>query len=302
MSFATRTQEPVRTKHTVQDLLRLGTQRLFLASETPELDAEILLQHVINVPRSWLISHSTDPLAQNLAEAFLDLVRRRMQHEPIAYITGSKEFYGRSFLVDQRVLIPRPESELLIDLARSLSAKRSQPAIRIADVGTGSGCLAITLAKEIPYAFVSAVDTSRDALAVAETNGRRLDADDFVFWHHGHLLQPPRGPFDLVVANLPYVTPQGLTQTARDVQDYEPIDALVPGSEQASDYADGLSLYRELVQQLPEKLVPGGIALFEADAQQLPELQALTRRAFPGATLSIQKDLSGQERILICAT
>ena len=231
-TMRTRSQhQTAQSRNTLCDVLKQGTHILREHSPTPELDARVLLQHAMNMPHAWIIAHDNETIPANLQTAYISLLRRRAAYEPVAYIIGEKEFYGRSFFVNRHVLIPRPETELLIDLTKQIAAMRQHPAIRIADVGTGSGCIGITLAKEISYAFVSATDTSKHALSVAQINSRRLEAEDFLFWHHTSLLESPRGPFDVVVANLPYVSAAQLPHTPRSVHQYEPLSALVPEAE-----------------------------------------------------------------------
>ncbi len=242
----------------ISQALSEGLQTLNQTSPTPRLDAELLLSHVLGVTKSWLIAHGDDSLTKQQYEAFAVLCAQRALHQPVAYLTGRKEFYGRSFGVTPKVLIPRPETEALID-----TLKRQALAGRILDVGTGSGALGITLKLEDPGCSMTVSDVSEHALAVARANASALGAkpiryvqsDLLEHWlSHGK----PK-PFDVIVSNLPYVD-RGWDDTSPELT-HEPALAL---------YAEdgGLALIKRLIDQAPKLLVRGGHLLLEADPTQ----------------------------------
>ncbi len=279
---------------TIRDALLRGTALLASVSDSPRLDAEVLLAHTLHVPRVFLVAHAADPLAENLTEMYSDLLARRLECEPIAYLLGVREFYGRPFRVTPDILIPRPETELIVEQVLAYAAARPTPPVRIADVGTGSGCLAITLALELSSPFVTATDISANALRIAEENAHRHGVGELVELRESFLLSDQTQPLDVVVANLPYVTADQWSDIARDVREYEPRTALVPSDADAT----GLSLYSALLRQLPEVLRVGGAAFFEVDPTQTGLLRMEIASVFPGATISTVKDLAGRERVV----
>lgn len=224
------------------------------------IDAEIILAHTLRKPRTWLHAHGDellDPRLQEIADARAEL---RLERVPVAYIIGHKEFYDRRFKVTPAVLIPRPESETIIDLL----VRRAPTTGRLVDVGTGSGCLGITAKCELPGLDVTLIDNSRHALAVARENARALHAE--VHCINSYLLDNTAGRFDIVIANLPYVD---RTWPRSPETDTEPPEALFAA-------AHGLALISKLLEQLPYKLAPGGTAYIEADPEQHP---AIVRQA-----------------------
>lgn len=237
----------------------LENARVRLASEnvpTAKLDAELLLAHTLDVTRTWIISHAGDPFdnphARHMANT---LLTKRMHRMPVAYLTGMKEFYGRSFSVTPDVLIPRPETETLIDIVKRLPLPATP---QIHDVGTGSGCIAITLALELSSAKVSASDISSAALNIAEQNARALNAP--VHFTESDLLtsHPPKSAFDLIVANLPYVDESWERSPETE---HEPSIALF-----ADDH--GLALIYALLDQSVSRLKQAGYLLLETDPEQ----------------------------------
>jgi release factor glutamine methyltransferase len=210
-------------------------------------------------------------------------------------LLGSVHFYGREFAIDSRVLVPRPETERLVDVTLAFMAHRDHTACRVLDVGTGSGVLACTLAAEIPSALVDATDRSADALALAAANARALGVGERCRFHLGNLAEPVTGVrYDIVVANLPYV-PTADIPPAPDPLAFEPRMALDGGP-------DGLRHYAALVPALPRLLAPGGIALLEAAPHQMDALRRLAARAFAGAEVAIGRDLAGLERFAVVSS
>lgn len=265
--------------------------------DTPRLDAEVLLAHALGIGRPALLARLHDPLPASARTAFVELIHRRLHHEPVAYLTGHKEFYGLGFYVDHRVLIPRPETELLVERAIALrttyyAMRHSQP--RIVDVGTGSACIAVALAAHLPQARVYATDASTEALEVARINVERHTARDRVHLTRSDLLDDlePDLRFDIIVANLPYVAEPVLAHLPPDVRDYEPVErALAAGP-------DGLNLIRRLLAQAPARLRRGGAVLLEIGAEQGAAVSALARRHFPDAEARVLHDLAGLDRVV----
>jgi release factor glutamine methyltransferase len=235
--------------------------------DSPQLDAEILAAFVLQTTREWLAAHGETLLTDDQIAQLNRLLKRRLRREPVAYLTQTKEFYGRPFLVNPQVLVPRPESEQLIELTRAILP--DQP--RIWDVGTGSGALAITAALEWPKAHVCASDISPGALAVARRNARRLHAN-VQFWL-ANLLQPTAGAPDiatehldqikpnLIIANLPYVDPAWQVDQTSPELNFEPDLALY-----ANDH--GLQLIKQLIQQAALKIAESGYLILELDPVQ----------------------------------
>ncbi len=252
------------------------------------IDAQLLLLHVLARPdagRAWLLAHDTDPLEPDTQARFATLCQRRLAGEPVAYLTGHKEFYGLPLQVDARVLDPRPDTETLVDWALMLALP--QPAPRIVDLGTGSGAIALALQHQCPHAQVLAVDASEDALAVARANAGRLGLPVRFAWGNwlAGLDREAGGPFDLIVSNPPYIAADDPHLAALT---HEPLQALASG-------ADGLQDLRTIIRQAPDHLVAGGWLLLEHGHDQSAAVQALlVDRGF--ADVRSRDDLSGIAR------
>ncbi len=280
---------------TISQALASATSQLRATSETPRLDAELLLAHILTWDRVRLLAEGRQSLTAAQAAGFRALVARRAALEPVAYIVGHKEFYGLDFFVDRRVLVPRPETELLVDLALNAARrtfKRSNvqtfKRFHIADIGTGSGCVAIALAVHLP-ALISAVDISPAALEIARINAERHGVIERVRLVEGDLLAPLDRPVDLLVSNPPYTI---LSAIDEGVRHYEPHAALDGGPE-------GYDVYRRLLAQMPDKLRSGGAALLEIGATQGATVAELAQRSFPTARISIHHDLAGLDRVVV---
>jgi len=289
---------------TIGELLTAGTVRLRASgSESPRLDTELLLGWAIDAERTALIAHPEAPVGVDAAAAFEAALVRREAGEPIAYIRGYKEFHGLAFEVDGRVLIPRPETELLVEEAerdvawRLISAPRppGTPNVRVIDVGTGSGAIAVALAarlstrRMLPEVTILAADVSDDALQMARVNAVGHAVADAITFLQADLLPAGDAPFDLILANLPYI-PAGDIATLPVAASFEPRLALDGGG-------DGLSLVRRLLAALPEALLPGGTALMEIGYNQGPAVEAAVAE-LPGKwECRIQADLSGKPRL-----
>ena len=232
------------------------------------IDAQMLLLHTLGrstSDRAWLITHDTDTLDPAVQERFEALCQRRLAGEPVAYLTGTKAFYGLELQVDARVLDPRPDTETLVDWA--LEVLKGHPAPRLLDLGTGSGAIALALQHQRPDATVLAVDASPDALAVAQANATRLGLA--VQFRHGHWMEGLEGVLDAIVSNPPYIPAADPHLAALT---HEPLQALASG-------ADGLEDLRTLIAQAPAHLKPGGWLLLEHGWDQADAVSALLRSA-----------------------
>ncbi len=260
--------------------------------EAPRLDAEVLLSHSLGLTRTEIFLQGDRPLDDAELQALRALIKRRRSHEPIAYLRGFREFYGRSFHVDARVLVPRPDTETLIDVALERT-KQIPLSARTLDLCTGSGCVAITLAKARPTTKVFACDLSDDALVVARENALRLGAYNVAF-HKADLFagiaKVSRIPFDLVVANPPYIPSAECDTLMPDVRLFEPRMALDGG-------ADGLDLVRRLVAGAPKVMRPQGVFALELMAGQAPVVAELFE-SHGFVDVRIAKDLGKIERVV----
>ncbi|MCX6022565.1 MAG: peptide chain release factor N(5)-glutamine methyltransferase [Chloroflexi bacterium] len=279
--------------------LRNGMARIYKCggSEEARLEAEVLLAHTLGVSRAHLFARMEEPLPPGAFDHFDDLIERRVNYEPLAYLVGRREFYGRDFAVTPAVLVPRPETEMLVTGAlaaidRFAAVRGALP--RVADIGTGSGAVAVSLAVERPTLTVEAVDLSADALAVARRNAERHGAADRVRFRHGDLLEPLDAPADLIVANLPYVRDDQISRGSHVAAElsWEPRLALSGGP-------DGLEVFRRFFAQLGGKLAPGGVALLEIAWDQGPAVTALAAAALPSEHTALVRDLAGLNRVLV---
>ena len=279
-----------------------ATRRLAeTGSDTPQLDAIVLLSHVLGVNKAWLYAHPTRELTESEITQYEALVRRRMRSEPVAYLIGVKSFYGLDIAVDRNVLIPRPETELLVDRVLDYlgSLEGAGHRLSVADVGTGSGAIAVALAANLPDLTVYAVDVSDAALAVAAQNVERHGVDGRVQLLSGQLLDPLSTQVDVIVANLPYIATADLDTLPRQVRDYEPGLALDGG-------ADGLAVIADLLATLAlpqgrSKLLPGGRVYLEIGAGQGDAARALVQDLLPDAEVAIAQDYAELDRLLIVA-
>jgi release factor glutamine methyltransferase len=288
------------------------------AIEDASLEAELLLMHILSIDRTHLYVRFEDELLPGEEQAFNLMLNRRLTREPLAYLTGHREFFGHEFLVASGVLIPRAESELLVEevldfvkrhfpgFAEYSSASSETDMLRastygnsaipqhykrnpsIAEIGTGSGAIAVSLALLLPQATVYATDISPRALEMAAINCERHNVR--VHLLEGDLLDPVPEPVDIIVANLPYVRDEEWGGLSPEIKVYEPAVALAGGR-------DGLDKIRQLIVNIPEKLRPGGIVVLEIGPSQGPELASWTKGLFPGAGVELVEDLGGVDRV-----
>ncbi len=255
---------------------------------------EILLRHILNISRSQLLAQLRDDLSVNELELFKEQVTLHGAGQPIQYMIGFEEFYGREFNVNHEVLIPRPETEELVlgTIERINRLYESNASLELADIGTGSGAIAITLKLEKPTLTVIATDISERSLMVAEENSKKLDAD--IQFVRGDLLQPfleIGKKLDIVISNPPYIPIGDKEKMSNVVTEHEPHRALFAG-------ADGLDMYRQLCLDLPRVLKEKGLIGFEVGAGQSEEVEALLKQAFPHAKMDIVHDINGKDRMV----
>ncbi|MGI8826086.1 MAG: N5-glutamine methyltransferase family protein [Chloroflexota bacterium] len=275
---------------TVDDALRWGRVRL-ASSDSPALDSQLLLGHVLGTSRAWLFAHGDDDLHSRQWRAFEGLVGRRAGGEPIAYLRGWVEWHGREYASSPRALVPRPETERLLETAVELCTFIG--ARTVADIGTGSGVIAAELALALPAARIIAVDRSRKALSVAADNLARVGATARVTLLHGHLLEPIDEPPHAMVANLPYLSLSMMRDLPREVR-HEPCCALFGGGE------TGLELYAELLDQMLRRGWEIPIAA-EIDPRQTEAARRLFSSSLPHLTVRVLDDYAHSPRIVMAA-
>ena len=262
--------------------------------EEAVLEADVLVRHVLHMERADLLARPDTPLSSAQAAALETLLARRLRREPLAYVLGHREFHGLDFRVTADVMVPRPETETLVEEALAWAGARPDP-ITVADIGTGSGCIVVSLAVGLPDARFVATDVSQAALAVAEGNARRHGVAERVRLLSGYLLQPLPGHVDLIVANLTYVPSGRIDSLQPEVRDHEPREALDGGP-------DGTDLLRPLLRHAGAYLRPAGALMLEIDEEQGSTMAEAARTAFPAAAVCVLPDLSGRDRVLVVQT
>lgn len=289
-------------KMDIRNALKEAIARL-AAAKVPShrLAAELLLMHALRRDRAWLYSHSEEEVAPTAAGEFLELVARRAAGEPTQYLTGKQEFWGLEFEVTPAVLIPRPETEHVVEVALerlraqrgAIGEKGDAAPMRIADVGTGSGCLAVALAHELPNAAIFATDISEAALEVARRNAGLHGVSGRVHFHRCNLLDAFYGeaPFDLIVSNPPYIGRREAGDLPREVREHEPDAALFGG-------VTGVEIYSRLVDQAGGMLRPGGVLVLELGYNSAPHVREIFERDVRWTNVAITVDLAGIERVL----
>lgn len=291
---------------TVAQLLDSGAERIARSgSASPRLDAELVLAHILEVDRTGIVGHSDATVGDSARARFESAIERRVAGEPVAYIVGFREFYGLAFSVDARALVPRPETELLVELATADIVRRltaaprppGAPPLRVVDVGTGSGAIAIAIAvtlrrrRMIGELAIDATDVSAAAIEVALENAVGHGVADRIDFYEADLLPPLAGiRYDVIVANLPYVA-TGEVDAAGPALASEPRIALDGGP-------DGTAIIARLIAELPDGLAAGGTALLEVGAGQADGVVAMALAALPDALLGVEPDLAGLSRIV----
>ena len=269
--------------------VRVTEQLALTGVADASLEAEVLHRHALEADRAQFFATLHEPLAPPHQRQVDGAVRRRADGEPLAYIIGRREFYGLDMFVNADVLVPRQETELLVDRVLEVAASRPELML-VADVGTGSGAIAIAVAHYLPDATVYATDSSHGALRVADLNRRTHGVAERVDLLHGDLLQPLPTPVDIIVSNPPYLTTEELSGLAPEVR-REPASALDGGP-------DGLQTIRRLLRQAPHNIRPDGCLLVEIAPQQLETVTGIAGEAFPSAHVSFARDLLGLPRVV----
>ncbi len=270
---------------------RLAAHRI----ENSRLDAELLLGHALGRDRAWLVAHYPDRIGDEETRYYDGLIRRRAVREPLQYILSKQEFWGIDFLVTPDVLIPRPETELVVEAAVGLLSGRREPLV--IDLCTGSGCIAITLAHELPGARIYATDRSEKALHVARTNARKQGVEQRIRFIEGDLFGPlvvagMEGMIDAITANPPYVRSGELPGLQPEVRDFEPEMALVSGPE-------GTEISRRIIVESPRYLKPGGSLILEFGMGQAGALRGIAEQTEAYAGVEVLKDLARIDRVLV---
>jgi release factor glutamine methyltransferase len=275
---------------TLATLLAFGVDALGNRSRSARADAQLLLARVLRRDRAWIVAHGDAAASAEEIEEFRALCEGRAAGVPVAYLLGSSEFYGRQFVVNENVLVPRPETEHLVEEALRFIRGARRGAMRVLDVGTGCGAIACTIAAETEV-LVDATDTSPAAIEVANENARRLGVSGHCRFHLGDLTEPVRDRrFDVVIANLPYVPTTDLPKPP-DPASFEPREARDGGP-------TGLSLYRRLLEEMPPLLTDGALILLEAAPPTILGLMSLVQSTFPYFAISVGQDYARLDRYI----
>ncbi len=262
--------------------------------ENPRLHAELLLAHALRLSKEKLYIHLNDGIRKEARQTLEDLIRRRTSGEPLQYLLGHQEFWSIDLKVDPRVLIPRPETEHLVEEALSILVNISSKKIpSVLELGTGSGAIAISLAKEVTHLFLVATDLSGEALRVALENAKQASVSNKIVFIRGDLLRPFRAGarFDLILMNPPYIPDSEINGLAREIKDHEPLLALKGGT-------DGLDFYRRLISQIPSFLKGEGWVLLEVGSMQARDVSEMVQVSGYFQKVECVRDLSGIERVV----
>ena len=257
-------------------------------TSNPRLESELLLADVLQCTRVYLLAHPENPLSKDQIQKYMVKIARRVKNEPLPYITGKSEFYGVQFGVTSSVLIPRPETEQLVEVASAWLA--THPDAMVVDVGTGSGCIAVALARNVKCQIIYATDISLPALRVARENAAKNLVFDKIEFVNCDLLRPIRYPVDVIVSNPPYIADYEYADLPASIH-HEPYTALIAGQ-------DGFHVIRRLLFQAKERLHSNGLLLVEIGAGQGKAVLTIAKTAFPNANIKILSDLAGLDRIL----
>ncbi|MBA4531797.1 peptide chain release factor N(5)-glutamine methyltransferase [Brevibacillus halotolerans] len=266
-------------------------------TKDPRFEAELMIRHVLKMNRASFLASMPDPIKEEDIASIRMLLKRRAAHEPIQYILGEQNFYGRDFIVAPGVLIPRPETELLIEqvLLHSQRIWSAEQPLSVVDFGTGSGAITLTLAAEKPNWQLTTVDISLDAIAIAKQNAERLDVEKRVRFIQGDLVEPileTGERVDIIVSNPPYIPSTDVDELDREVLGYEPRLALDGG-------VDGYIFYRRICEALPQLLAPTGLVAFEVGIYQADTVAQLMKESGAVDEVFIYPDLAGIDRIIV---
>lgn len=276
----------------IRDILRQAVANLKKSGSTsPRLDAEVLLVSYLNTDRLELYKTPEKPLGEEEILGFGKWLERRLNGEPVAYIIGAKEFWSLLFEVNREVLIPRPETEIIVEEALLASKKMMPPGLRILEIGVGSGAISVALARELPDAHLVATDISAGALALAYRNARTHGVADRIEFLCGDLLAPVVGTFDLIVSNPPYISAEEFVQLPRGVREYEPRQALLTGE-------GGTAFHREIISGSEKHLRKGGWLLMEMGEGQKEDIEKMMKRTAAYEDIAVRLDYGGVERVI----
>ncbi len=282
----------------IREALRHGSRTLAAkgGSEEASLEAELLLAHALNTDRTHLYQRLREELPRNAAKTFEALLQRRLAHEPTAYILERKEFYGLELEVAPAAIIPRPETETLVELVLEfVGTREAEHETQVVDVGVGCGAVAIALAVNLPEAEIVATDISPEALALARRNAERHGVAGRIRFLEGDLLEPLDAPVDIIAANLPYVRTGDFEAAPPEIRQHEPRLGLDGGP-------DGLRLIERLLVQVPPRLRVGGALFIEIGEEQGDAARTLAAEVFPQARIEVRRDLSRLDRVLVVET
>ena len=273
---------------TITQALKGSAETLAQVSETPALDVQTLMAHILGKPRTWLLTHPEENLSSQALSTFQKEINLLADGIPLPYVLGQWEFYGLEFIITPDTLIPRPETEVLVEQAITWLSNKPDRRL-IADLGTGSGCIAVALAKHVRDLSIIATEISFQALSVARSNTIQHKVSDRIHCMQADLFPPVECQFDLICANLPYI-PTGTLRTLK-IFGKEPSLALDGG-------VDGLELISRLLNRAPQLIAPGGLILLEIEASLGKQAETLARQAFPKAEVRMLLDLTGHNRLV----
>ncbi|HPM69530.1 MAG TPA: peptide chain release factor N(5)-glutamine methyltransferase [Smithellaceae bacterium] len=275
---------------TVREILNEATRELETAGmETARLDAEVLLAFCLNCDRLEFLKNPDMQISKSQLAVFNKLVSRRLKWEPVAYITGRKEFWSFTLEVNKGVLIPRPDTEIILEEALAVGKNIIAP--RIADIGTGSGAIALALAKELPEPKITATDISPAALKIAKKNARNLKLGKNIEFLKGDLFAPVKGLFDIIVSNPPYISAAEYEELPRGVKDFEPKIALLAGQ-------TGVEFYEKLIYQSKNHLKKDGWLLMEIGAPQAEKIRDIMQECAFFEDIDVRRDYAGHDRVI----
>ncbi len=276
---------------TLQQLCQQATEQLeAIDVDAPRLSAEVILAHALDITRTQLLTRlDRSPNPDQLA-LFQTNLERVLKDEPLAYVVGHREFYDLDLITDRRALIPRPETECLIEFA--LERLANHPAPRIADIGTGCGGIAVTLAKHLPRAHVIATDLSAEAVDLVRENAVRHGVADRIDFRVGSLLEPVTETLDLLAANLPYIDDKDWPYLQKTIRGHEPKMAFLGGP-------DGLDLMRAMLKDAPRVVKAGALILMEIGAYKRDDVTAIAQPHFPSAQITVRPDYAGLDRLVV---